>query len=146
MLMIVGQSRVLFTNIASFTNTIVITLKSIILRCISIINRVIKWWLIGMAPVCMCMIVTQEKQSLHIYSRQHYHLVCTVTFKHENQWLGRLPYPSLSLFWRSYKASDSRQSKSRNYPKQEIWGSNIKQIISGNGRLIWYNYYSNKSA
>ena len=31
-----------FTNIASFTNTIVITLKSIILRCISIINRVIK--------------------------------------------------------------------------------------------------------
>ena len=42
MLMIVGQSRVLFTSIATFANAIVITLKSIILRCISIINRVIK--------------------------------------------------------------------------------------------------------
>lgn len=42
MLMIVGQSRVLFTSIATFANDIVITLKSIILRCISIINRVIK--------------------------------------------------------------------------------------------------------
>lgn len=37
-----GQSRVLFTSIATFANDIVITLKSIILRCISIINRVIK--------------------------------------------------------------------------------------------------------
>lgn len=42
MLMIVGQSRVHFTSIATFANDIVITLKSIILRCISIINRVIK--------------------------------------------------------------------------------------------------------
>ena len=42
MLMIVGQSRALFTSIATFANDIVITLKSIILRCISIINRVIK--------------------------------------------------------------------------------------------------------
>ena len=31
-----------FTSIATFANDIVITLKSIILRCISIINRVIK--------------------------------------------------------------------------------------------------------
>jgi len=36
------RSRALFTSIATFANDIVIMLKSIILRCISIINRVIK--------------------------------------------------------------------------------------------------------
>ena len=87
MLMIVVQSKFLLSGIADFASDIEITLKkAIILRCISIINRVIKWWLIGMILVCMCMIFTQDKRFPHFYSMQHYHLECIVIFKHVQAW------------------------------------------------------------